>query len=188
LCFFNYYYYYSSPIDDRLRIALGVIAGLLGTSVLILLGVFCWLRQRQKRRRLAAEKSLSPSGNSSTSSLYISPIQQQTKFPSSTSTIYQLPYTNMDNETKNQIFYRTDSFRQAVLSGNRQTKVIEHVSTKRDSFTYEKDGWSSPTFSTLEFIVPSINNQKPSLDMNKHNTNVYQIIVPSSPPILTHAV
>jgi hypothetical protein len=182
LCFFNYYYYYSSPIDDRLRIALGVIAGLLGTSVLILLGVFCWLRQRQKRRRLAAEKSLSPSGNSSTSSLYISPIQQQDnqqRIYSSSNKVYQLPIEN-----NNKIFspiYRTDSFRQAVLSGyNRSNQTMEHVSTKRDSFTertsYPRDEFNSPTYSTIEFMTP----------MNNQNNNVYQVI--NSSTILTHAV
>jgi hypothetical protein len=144
-----------------LRIALGVIAGLLGTSVIILLSAFCWLRQRQKRRRIAAEKSLS---NSSTSSLYISPIQQPVKYSS--------PYP---------IFYRTDSFRQAVLSGNKPYHIIERVSTKRDSYIYEKNGWSSPTFSTLEFIIPTQTNE-----IDKQN-NIYQIILPST-PILTHDV
>ena len=164
-------------MDDRLRIALGVIAGLLGTSVIILLGAFCWLRHRQKLCRLEAENSL----ESSSSSLYISPIQQQQegKFLSSISTIYQLSY-NDENKTKK--FNRTDSFRQAVLSGHKENKIIERVSTKRDSFNYEKDGWSSPTFSTLEYIIPTMNNQ----NINNNNNN-NQIIIPST-PILTHAV
>jgi len=159
-------FWFDRSIDERLRIALGVIAGLLGTSVIILLSAFCWLRQRQKRHRIAVEKSLT---NSSTSSLYISPIQQKEKFPSS---ISQLP-----------TFYRTDSFRQAVLSGNKQNQIIEHVSTKRDSYIYEKNGWSSPTFSTLEFIMPSKTNQ---IDFDQQN-NIYQIILPST-PIITHTV
>ncbi len=72
-------------------------------------------------------------------------------------------------------FYRTDSFRQAVLSGNKQNQITEHVSTKRDS----ENGWSSPTFSTLEFIIPSN-------DFDKQN-NIYQTILPST-SILTHTV
>ena len=148
---------FCSPLDESLRIALGVIAGLLGTSVLVLLSAFCWLRHR----RVAAEKSLS---NSSTSSLYISPIQQPVKFPS--------PYP---------IFYRTDSFRQAVLSGNKPPHIIERVSTKRDSYPYEKSGWSSPSFSTLEFVIP------PEIKETEKPNNIYQIILPST-PILTHAV
>jgi hypothetical protein len=152
-----------SSIDESLRIAFGVIAGLLGTSVIILLSAFCWLRQRQKRRRISAEKSLT---NSSISSLYISPIQKQEKYPS-------VPK-----------FYRTDSFRQAVLSGNKQSQIIERVSTKRDSYIYEKNGWSSPTFSTLEFVKPIRNNHH--LDINKQN-NIYQIILPPT-PIRTHDV
>ncbi len=131
----------------------------------------CWLRQRQKRHRIAAKKSLSPSFNSSaSSSLYISPIQQQQgKYPVS---IYHIPYIP-------KTFYRTDSFRQAVLSGIKEKQIIERVSTKRDSYTYQKDGWSSPTYSSLDFIIPSKNqlNEK----------NIYQIINPPT-PILTHAV
>jgi len=156
-------------MDTRLRIALGVIAGLLGTSVIILLGAFCWLRHKQKRCRLEAENSL----ESSSSSLYISPLQQKEgKFLPSISTIYQLSY-NDENKTKT--FHRTNSFCQAVLSGHKENQITEHVSTKRDSFIHDKDGWSSPTFSTLEYIIPTTNN----------NNN--QIIIPST-PILTHAV
>jgi hypothetical protein len=152
-----YFYFDSSIIDESLRIALGVIAGLLGTSVIILLSAFCWLRQRQKRRRISAEKSLT---NSSISSLYISPIQKQ-----------QGIYSSLPK------FYRTDSFRQAVLSGNKQSQIIERVSTKRDSYIYENNGCSLPTFSTLEFVKPSQNNH---IDIDKQN-NIYQIILPSTP-------
>jgi hypothetical protein len=173
-----------SSTDQSLRIALGVIAGLLGTSLLVLLGVFCWLRQRQKRRRRKAEKSLSPSSSSTTSSLYISPIQQQQQQPASQrkfspiNTIYQLP---IDNNNNNPRFSRTDSFRQAVLSGRQRTNhMTEYVSTKRDSLSYPKDDLESRSYSTLEFTIPShtINNQ-----------NIYQTIIPASPPpILTHSV
>ncbi len=161
--------FFCSSLDEGLRIALGVIAGLLGTSIIILLSAFCWVRQRQKRRRMAAEKSLT---DSSTSSLYISPIQQPEKFPSSISTISQFPTV-----------YRADSFRRAVLSGNKSSQIIERVSTKRDSYPYEKNGWSSPTFSSLEYIIPTENN---SLDLDKQK-NIYQIILPST-PTLTHDV
>jgi hypothetical protein len=142
--------------------------------VIILLSAFCWLRQRQKRHRLASKKSIN---SSTSSSLYISPIQQQGKYRSSSSAIYQIPYHNPEKATKT--FHRTDSFRQAVLSGTKQKQMIEHVSTKRDSYGYQKDGWSSPTFSSLDFFVPSTNQS--------NDKNIYQIIVPSS-PILTHAV
>jgi hypothetical protein len=143
--------------------------------VIILLSAFCWLRQRQKRHRLASKKSIN---SSTSSSLYISPIQQQQgKYRSSSSAIYQIPYHNPEKATKT--FHRTDSFRQAVLSGTKQKQMIEHVSTKRDSYNYQKDGWSSPTFSSLDFFVPSTNQS--------NDKNIYQIIVPSS-PILTHAV
>ncbi|CAF0877014.1 unnamed protein product [Rotaria sordida] len=178
----------NDSLDERLRIAVGVIAGLLGTSIIILLITLCWLRQRQKRRRRTTKKSRTPSSNLSTSSLYISPNQRQDTFPSSLSTMYQLGY---NDENKNKIFNRTDSFRQAVLSGNRKKQIIERVSTKRDSFTYEKDGWSSPTFSTLEFIIPSNNNnnnnnnQNQSFELDKQNNNIYHIIMPSNH---THAV
>lgn len=177
--------YYSS-VEDNLRIALGVVAGLLGTSVIILLGTFCWLRHRQKRK--ANGKSFSNSSNSSTSSLYISPNQRNETFPTSISTIYQL--LNND-EPKTKSFYRTNSFRQAVLSGHREKQIIEHVSTKRDSFTYGKDSSSSPTFSTLEFIAPSMNYYNPSFDYNErnnnNNNNIYQIILPTT-SFGTHAV
>ncbi len=160
-----------------MRIALGVIAGLLGTSVLVLIGTFCWLRFRQKRRRIRSEKPSSSS--SSTSSLYISPIQQPA-YSSSTNKIYQLPIEN-----NNRLFtpiYRTDSFRQAVLSGyQRPNQTIEHVSTKRDSFIdrtyYQKDEFTSPAYSTIEYFTPQ--------------NNVYQVINPTSSTsstILTHAV
>jgi len=172
-------------MDQRLRIALGVIAGLLGTSVIILLGVFCWLRQRQKRRRIKEEKSFA---SSSSSSLYISPIQQQDqqsrKFPS-INQIYQLP---IENHTKRfSPIYRTDSFRQAVQSGH---QITEHVSTKRDSFdrrsSYQKDEFGSSAYSTLEYIAPS---QAIYQNFDKKTNNIYQVINPSSSPtILTHAV
>jgi hypothetical protein len=169
----------SSSTDQNLRIALGVIAGLLGTSVLVLLGAFCWLRQRQKRRRLNVEKSLSPS-SSSTSSLYISPIQtqDQPRNVPAINTVYQLPIDNT-NKRFPQI-YRTDSFRQAVLSGHQRTnQIIERVSTKQDSLSYQKDDFISPTYNSFEFTVPS----------QSINNNIYQVIHPSSiPSILTHTV
>ncbi|CAF1606568.1 unnamed protein product [Adineta ricciae] len=167
-----------NSVDDRLRIALGVIAGLLVTSVFILLGAFCWLRRRQKMCRLSAEKSLE---SSSSSSLYISPIQQQGKYTSSVSPIYQLSYNNFN---KTNTFYRTDSFRQAVGLGQQDKQFTEHVSTKRDSFVQEKDGWSSPTSSTLEYVAPTINNE----NTNNNNNNQHQRSNCSSPSILTYAV
>jgi hypothetical protein len=182
--------YLFSSIDQRLRIALGVIAGLLGTSVIILLGVFFWLRQRQKRRRIKEEKSFSPSSSSS-SSLYISPIQQQDQQPrsfSSINTIYQLP---IENNKRFPPIYRTDSFRQAVQSGHKQpNQITEHVSTKRDSFSrrssYAKDNFESSAYSTLEYITPS---QTIYQNFDKKSNNIYQVINPSSTPtILTHAV
>ncbi len=155
---------FRSSLDQTLRIAFGIIAGLLGTSVVILSSAFCWLHQRQKRRRRAAEKSLS---HSSISSLYISPIQQHEKFPFS---ISSLPS-----------FYRTESFRQAVLIGKPPVQIIERVSTKRDSYPYEKTGWSSPTFSTLEYIIPSsthfrrMSTDSPESDrLNKLNDYSFQ--------------
>ncbi|CAF2589887.1 unnamed protein product [Rotaria sp. Silwood2] len=183
----------NNSIDQRLRIALGVIAGLLGTSVLVLLGVFCWLRLRQRRRRIQAAKSPSPLSSSSTSSLYISPIQQQDQQQqefSPINTIYQLPFDN--NYKRFTPIYRTDSFRQAVLSGHRRTsQTIEHISAKRDSFiersSFHKDGIGSPIYSTLEFIVPP--ETKNYRNSNKINNDIYQIIIPSSSStILTHSV
>ncbi len=171
----------NSSTDQHLRIALGVIAGLLGTSVLVLLGAFCWIRQRQKRRRVAAEKSLSSITASPELSLYISPTQQQK--PTLPNKIYQLPVPN-----NNPIFppiHRTDSFRQAVLSGyTRRNQIIEHVSTKRDSFigksSYQTEDLESPTYSTLQFHVPSqtINNR----NTDDRNNNIYQVFIPSSSP------
>ena len=170
-----------SSTDQRLRIALGVIAGLLGASLLILLGAFCWLRQRQKRCRINAEKSLSPSSSSATSSLYISPIQQtdQQRKISSLNTVYHLPIAN-----QTRIFsplYRTDSFRQAVLSGHQRTNdLTEYVSARQDSLSYSKDDLDSRTYSTLEFTIPS---------QTTNNQNIYQVILPpSTPSILTHSV
>lgn len=148
----------ANATDERLRIALGVIAGLLGTSLIILIGVFCWLRHRQKRARINAEKSLSPS-SSMTSSLYISPIQQQDQ--------HSRKYPRISSPPNNQRFspiYRTNSFRQAILSGQ-QPYFIERVSTKPDNFSYTHDEYPNP------------------------NQNIYQtIIVPSTPSILTHSV
>ncbi|CAF1252799.1 unnamed protein product [Rotaria sordida] len=189
----------NNSIDQRLRIALGVIAGLLGTSVLVLLGVFFWLRLRQKRRRIQAAKSPSPSFSSSTSSLYISPIQQQDQQQQqkqeeflSKNTIYQLPFDN--NYRKFTPIYRTDSFRQAVISGHRRiNQTSEHISTKRDSFieqaSYYKDDVGLPIYSTLEFIVPSETKRIYHRNSNKINNDVYQVIIPSSSSsILTHSV
>ncbi|CAF3753537.1 unnamed protein product [Rotaria socialis] len=173
-----------SSVDDRTRIIFGIVVGLLGTSVVVLLGAFLWLNNKQKRRQQRAEKSHSPSYASSTSSLYISPNQRHDTFPSSMSMLYQLP---LNEENKNKTIHRTDSFRQAVLSGNRQKQITERVSTKRDSFTHQKGGWSSPTFSALEFMTPSMNNQNQSFDLDKENNNIYHIIVPPT-SMHTHAV
>lgn len=168
----------SDSTDQRLRIALGVIAGLLGTSVLILLGIFCWLRYRRKQRRLTAEKSFSPS-SSVTSSLYISPVQQrdhQRKYP----TVYHLPVDTSPQRISN--IYRTDSFRQAVLAGhNRSNLTNEYISTRRDSLPFDNDELDSQAYSSLENVLP------PQTIPNHHN--IYQVIMPSfSPTILTHAV
>ena len=151
----------SNATDERLRIALGVIAGLLGTSLIILIGVFCWLRHRQKRARINAEKSLSPS-SSMTSSLYISPIQQHDQ--------QSRKYPRISSPSNTQRFspiYRTNSFRQAILSGQQQINpyFIERVSTKPDNFSYTHDEYPYP------------------------NQNIYQTIIsPSTPSILTHSV
>jgi hypothetical protein len=159
---------------------LGVIAGLLGTSVFVILGVFCWLRQRQKRRRRKAEKSLSPASSSSaTSSIYISPIQQPPPIkrkPPPVNRVYQLPIENFHQSFSS--FYRTDSFRQAVLSGRPQQ--TEYVSTRHDSLSYppKDDYFDSRSYSTIEFTIPSQNNQ-----------NIYQTINPAPlPSILSHVV
>ena len=152
-------------MDDNLRIALAVIAGLLGVSVLILLGTFAWLRFRQKRRRIAARKTPS---TSSTSSLYISPIQQtSSKFPPLHSSNSTYP-----------IFYRTNSFRRAVLSGNQFPYLIERVSTKPDDI----NNWFADTLNGFEYVTPRSSGN----DMEKSN-HIYQIILPPT-PVLTHAV
>lgn len=154
-------------LDDNLRIALGIIAGLLGVSMLILFGTCAWLRFRQKRRRVAAKKTPS---NSSTSSLYISPIQQPMKLPS-------IHASNSNYPT----VYRTNSFRRAVLSGNQFPYLIERVSTKPDLYPNETSSWFTETFNGFEYIMPSTSN-----DMEKSN-HIYQIILPPT-PVLTHAV
>ena len=190
LVFFSFF---SSPTDQRLRIALGVIVGLLGTSVLVLLGIFCWLRQRQKRRRNIAEKSLS----SSKSSLYISPIEEQ-RVSSSSNTIYQLPDTSIDVDHQARMFspiYRADSFRRAIQSGHpRGNPTMEHVSTKRDSFvgTFSQEELIVPMYSTLEFLVPSTirQNERSNSDSDRRHPNIYhQVMIPPPPPtVLTYAV
>ncbi|CAF3427681.1 unnamed protein product [Rotaria socialis] len=175
--------------DQTLRIVLGVLVGLFGTSLIIAIGVFCWLRQRQKRHRMKTEKSLTPTSSSSTSSLYISPIQQQ-DYPSN-DTIYQLP---LDNNSYRRIssIYRTDSFRQAVISGHKRTnQTIEHISAKRDSFiersSHHKEDIGSPIYSTLDYVVPS--QSRKYRNSNKTNNDVYQVInTSSSTATLTHAV
>ena len=172
-----------SSNDRSLRIALGVIAGLLGTSIIVILGVFCWLRQRQKRRRRQAEKSLSPASSSSaTSSIYISPIQQPPppiiRKSRPKSRVYQLPVEN-PNQRFSSSFYRTDSFRRAVLSGRPQH--TEYVSTRRDSLSYPPDDYfDSRPYSTLEFAIPT---------QTSNNQNIYQTINPAPlPSILSHVV
>ena len=155
------------------------------------------MRRRQTRiKKEAAEfssKSLSPS----TSSFYISPIQQQDQHQqqvfSSENTIYQLPFddNNIYNNRKFSPLYRTDSFRQAILSGHKRTnQTTEHISTKRDSLIrrslHDKDDVEFPTYCTLEF-----NNQPQTRtyrNSNKISNDVYQVVIPSSPTILTHVV
>ncbi|CAF1328303.1 unnamed protein product [Adineta steineri] len=184
----------SSPLDQRLRIALGVIAGLLGTSILVLLGAFCWIRQRHKRQRAIAEKSLSLSSVPSatpTSSLYMSPTehheqQQQQRQPSLPNRVYQLPVEN--NNSILLPIYRTNSFRQAINSGYNQT--TEHVSTKRDSFIdrsiYEKDDLDSSNYSTLQYVIPT---RTLNYQYSNEQNNIYQVFMPSSSPTsLTHDV
>ncbi|UJR14193.1 hypothetical protein I4U23_001186 [Adineta vaga] len=181
--------------DLRLRIALGIIAGLLGTSILVLIGAFCWVRQRQKHRRVIAEKSLSSLSVTPSSAIYMSPIhhqqqqqQQQQRKTSLSNQIYQLP-----NESQDEIFspiYRTNSFRQAIRSGYQRTnQTMEHVSTKRNSFMgkspYDKEYLESTSYSTLQYIIPTqtVHNQK-------SDQNIYQVFLPStsSPTSLTHDV
>lgn len=194
--------FFFSSTDQRLRIALGVIAGLLGTSVLVLIGVFCWLRYRRKRLRHSAEKSLSPTNSSSKSSLYISPIEEQ-RVSTSSNTIYQLPDTPIDLDRQARMFspiYRTDSFRRAISSGQQRSNTTsEHVSTKRDSFaemsSYSQDELIGPMYSTLEYLVPSAlkQNQRSISDADRRHPNIYhQVMIPapsSSPTtVLTYAV
>ena len=136
--------------------------------------MFCWLRQRQKRARRNAEKSLSPS-SSLTSSLYISPIQQQD---------YQQkrspPISPLSNHRRFSPIYRTNSFRQAILSGHQQQQInpyfIERVSTRPDHLSIPHDDLNnSRAYNSLEFTIP--------------NQNIYQTIIsPSTPTILTDSV
>lgn len=190
-----------SPTDQRLRIALGVIVGLLGTSLLVLLGVYCWVRIRRKHRREAAEKSLSPTDSSSKSSLYISPIGGEQRVSTSTNTIYQLPDTPIDRDHQAKIFspiYRTDSFRRAIQSGqSRANSTVEHVSTKRDSVadtsSFSHDEFVTPMYSTLEYLVPVTlrQNDRSTVESDRRPPNIYhQVMRPSSstPTVLTYAV
>ncbi|CAF0738098.1 unnamed protein product [Adineta ricciae] len=186
----------NSSSDLPLRIVLGIIAGLLGTSILVLIGAFCWVRQRHKHRRAVAEKSLSSLSVTPSSAIYMSPTlqkqqQQQQRRTSLSNQIYQLP-----NNSHDEIFspiYRTNSFRQAIRSGyHRTSQTIEHVSAKRDSFIdkspYDKEYLESANYSTLQYITPTQTtpNQKST---QKNNHNIYQVFLPpSSPPILTHHV
>lgn len=174
---FEFSFLFPSLTDERLRIAFGVVAGLLGLSVIALLSIFVCLQRKRRRHQSKDKKSLSTSYDSSTSSLYISPHQRPDTFPPSIATIYQLA-TN--DEAKNKTFNRTDSFRQAVLSGNRQNQIIERVSTNRDSYIYPKDDWSPTTITKLEHIIPAMKNQNRLIDLNKTTNNIYHIIVPST--------
>lgn len=146
--------FYSVALDENLQWILSLLAGILGISVIILLGLVCWFNRRRNQSK--TEQSIS---NTSTSSLYIAP--QQQKFPSH-------PLANHS--------YRTESFRHAVLSGHKSNRILEHVSTRCDSEIDERNRGSSPTFSTLEYIVPT------------QETNIYQIILPPPPQSLTHTV
>lgn len=128
--------------DERLRIALGVIAGLLGVSAVILFSILCWLHHRE---RYGGNLHRKENSDSSTSSLYISPVVRQL----SISTIEQ------EIDQTNGKFVRTNSFRQAILCDG---PLIEHVSTTRDSVPSDKESCASPNFSTLEFIMPIYQN------------------------------
>lgn len=162
-----------------------MVAGLLGLSAVMLFSVLCWLRRRQKQMDRSREKSFSPTTSSSTSSLYISPIQPVPTQRSSVSTLDQLSPSILEQENPTMKVYRTDSFRRAVQSTSSEPtkQLIEHVSNQRDSFISQKDGWSSPSFSTLDFVIPP-----ESAEQTTKKKNVYQIIIPSSTPVLTHAV
>lgn len=140
--------------------------GLLGISVIILLGTFAWLRLRGKSRRQITKKSLS---DLSTSSLYITPIQQPTKDLQLFAPIAIYPK-----------FSRTNSFRRAVLSDTRFPYLIERVSTKPDYYSNDDP---SKTFNGLEYVIPTSNNIN-EIDKSNH---IYQIILPPT-PVLTHAV
>ena len=168
--------------------ALGVIGSLLGISIIVLLGAFCWLRQRQKRHRVAVQPSFSPS----VSSLYMSPVQKQPS--SSTNTIYQLPDTGIDTDRTFSPTYRTNSFRQAVLGSSRShppRTIIERVSTRRDShvensFYQNTERFAVPNYSKLDFVVSSADSS-PEVDSRYHN--VYQIMMSPAPSgILTYTV
>ena len=172
--------YSSEPFDERLRIALGVVIGLLVLSAVMLLSVLFWLRRRQKQADRSREKSFSPTTSSSTSSLYISPIQAVPTHRSSVSTLDQLSPSILEQENPTIKVFRADSFRRAVQSNSEPSQLVEHVSNQRDSFISQKEGWSSPSFSTLDFVIPPESEQP--------TKNVYQITIPSTTPILTHAV
>ena len=169
--------------------ALGVVASLLGISIIVLLAAFFWLRQRQKRHRVAVEPSFSPS----VSSLYMSPVQKQ-RSSSSTNTIYQLPDTGIDTDRTLSPTYRTNSFRQAVLGSTRSQPsraIIERVSTKRDShveslFYQNTERFAAPNYSKLDFVVASA-DPSPEADSRFHH--VYQIMMPPVPSgTLTYTV
>lgn len=182
------FFLHFSSSDRNLRIALGVIAGLLGTSLIILIVILCWLRIRKKRLHAKNTKTSTPTLSSSTSSLYISPIQQES--PASSNPIYQLPVDTSYKKVPS--IYRTDSFRQAILLGHNRTKpTMEHISAKRDSFVgrslYPKDDFGSPIYSTLDYVVPT-QTKSYYQDSNQLNNDFYHVINTSSSTTLTHAV
>lgn len=181
-----------SSNDQRLRIALGVIAGFLGTSVLVLIGAFFFLRHRQKKQRSKAEKSLTPiESSSSKSSLYISPIQEQ-RTSISSNAIYQLPESSFDLSRPSRLMptmYRTDSFRRAIQQGqHRPNSITEHVSTKRDSFietiSDRREEFIDATYSNLDYPLstPPLINDRSLSDSENRIENFYQIIHNSSSP------
>ncbi|CAF1266685.1 unnamed protein product [Didymodactylos carnosus] len=183
--------------DDRLKIALGIIAGVLGTTVIILTIAFCWLKYRQKHLiKMDPKSSFSSTASSSAlSSLYISPTSGQTSFnrfnihkqnsPKVDEVIYSLPNVPDEQTIPRKLFERISDTSSEM--NNKSSAKMER--TKKQKSSYRTDSFKKAVgVADYSIYRPSFeervsNNLENSTDHFRSITpsdqvNVYHQIIP----------
>ncbi|CAF1022441.1 unnamed protein product [Didymodactylos carnosus] len=179
----------SRSLDDRLKIALGVVAGVLGTIVIILTIAFCWLKHRHKRLLKMNPKStlLSTVSSSTPSSLYTLPTSAQHSFdrfniyqPNNTTVeegIYSLSNVPDEQTVPRRLFDRMSD--NSSVMNNEYSSSIQIKRMKNRNLPYRTDSFRKAV-GAVDYSLRQPSYEERVSNNVENITNNYRSITPSN--------